>query len=206
MKHRKITPLCSKATAQVETFNKPLMKAIKSAKIQRQSWIYGMQQFLRAYRCTAHTTTRFTPYRLLFGHDPRTKTPDAYSITHLDDSNVHKHDAEAKDIMKCYADKRLHAEAKPIDVGDTVLINQPRLNKLSTPFNLTPLVVTERKGTMVTALRGDGSKVTRNVYMFRSIPQTLIQSKSRNMIVQLYISQSQPNLCYRCFNSCTLCT
>jgi len=145
------------------------MKAIKSAKIQRQSWIYRMQQFLRAYRCTPHTTTRFTPYRLLFGHDPRTKMPDAESFTHPEDSNVHKRDAKGKNIMKCYAGKRLHAEAKPIDVGDTVLVKQPQLNKLSTPFNPTPLVVTERKGTMVTALRGDGSKVTRNFYMSRSI-------------------------------------
>ena len=134
-----------------------------------------MHQFLRAYRCTPHTTTGFTPYRLLFGHDPRTKMPDAESFTHPDDSKVRKRDAEAKGIMKCYADKRLHAEANPIAVGDTVLVTQPRLNKLSTPFNPTPLVVTERKGTMVTAQRGDGSKVTRNVSMFRSIPQTLIQ-------------------------------
>ena len=124
-----------------------------------------MHQFLRAYRCTPHTTTGLTPYRLLFGHDPRTKMPDAESFTQPDDSNVCKRDAEAKGIMKCYADKRLHAEANPIDVGDTstVLVKQPRLNKLSTPFNPTPLVVTERNGTMITAQRGDRSKVTRNV-------------------------------------------
>ncbi|XP_044181007.1 uncharacterized protein LOC122962163 [Acropora millepora] len=134
------------------------MKAIKSAKIQRQSWIYRMQQFLRAYRCTTHTTTRCTPYSLLFGHNPRKKMPDAESFTHPDDSNVHERDAGGKNIVKCYAGKRLHAEAKPIDVGDTVLVKQPQLKKLSTPFNPTPLVVKERKGTMVTALRGDGSK------------------------------------------------
>ena len=74
-----------------------------------------------------------------------------------------------KNIMKCYAGKCLHAEAKPINIGDTFLVKQPQLNKLSTPFNPTPLVVTERKGTMVTALRGDGSKVTRNFYISRSI-------------------------------------
>lgn len=95
--------------------------------------------------------------------------PDAESFTHPDDSNVHERDAGGKNIVNCYAGKRLHAEAKPIDVGDTVLVKQPQLNKLSTPFNPTPLVVTERKGTMVTALRGDGSKVTRNFYMSRSI-------------------------------------
>ena len=178
IKHCKITPLWPKANGQVENFKKPSMKAIKSAKIQGQSWICAMHQFLRAYRCTPHTTTGFTPYRLLFGLDPRTKMPDAESFTHPDDSKVRKHDAEAKGIMKCYADKRLHAEANPITVGDTVLVTQPRLNKLSTPFNPAPLVVTERKGTMVTSQRGDGSKVTRNVSMFRSIPQTLIQESN----------------------------
>ena len=50
-----------------------------------------------------------------FCHDPRTKMPDAESFTHPDDSNVHERDAEGKDIMKCCADKRLHAEAKPIN-------------------------------------------------------------------------------------------
>ena len=75
-----------------------------------------MHQFLQEYRCTPHTTTGFTPYCRLFGHDPRTKMPDADSFTHPDDSNVRKRDAEAKGIMKCYADKRLHAKANPIDV------------------------------------------------------------------------------------------
>ena len=70
---------------------------------------------------------------------------DAESFTHPYDSNVRKSNAEAKDIMKCYADKRLQAEAKPIDVGDTVLVKKTRLNKLSRPLNPTPLVVMERK-------------------------------------------------------------
>ena len=88
IKHRKITPLWLKATGQVENFKKPLMEAIKSAKIQRQNWIYGMQQFMRAYHCTPHTTAQFSPYRLLFGHDPRTKMPNAKSLTHPYDINV----------------------------------------------------------------------------------------------------------------------
>ena len=71
IKHHKITPLRPKASRQVENFNKPLMKAIKSARIQGQSWIYGMQQFLRAYCCTPHPTTRFTPYCLLLCHNLR---------------------------------------------------------------------------------------------------------------------------------------
>ena len=137
IKHRKMAEGClwPKASWQVENFHKPLIKLLKSVKIQRQSWIYAKHQFLRAYHCTPHITTGFTPYRLLFGPHPRTKIPDAESFTHSDDSNVRKSDAEAKGITKCYANKFVHAEANPIDVGDTVLVKQLRLNNLTTPFN-----------------------------------------------------------------------
>ena len=37
-----------------------------------------------------------------------------------------------------------------------MLVRQPKKNKLSTPFNPEPLVVEEKKGSMVTA--SDGSK------------------------------------------------
>ena len=49
-------------------------------------------------------------------------------------------------------------QSKPYYVGDIVLVRQPKLNKLSTPYDPTPLIVKERKGTMITAERGDGSK------------------------------------------------
>ena len=38
------------------------------------------------------------------------------------------------------------------------------------PFDPTPLVVASRNGSMITARRADGSRVTRNVSMFRSLP------------------------------------
>ena len=43
------------------------------------------------------------------------------------------------------------------------------------PCDPTPLVVTSN-GTMVTARRVDGSRVTRNVSMFRSLPYEPLQS------------------------------
>ena len=144
------------------------MKAIKSAKIQRAGSIvcnsfcehtaallilpHGL---LRTVSCLVMTRERRCQ---MLNHSLIPTTAMCTSVM-----------PREKNIMKCYAGKRLHAEAKPIDVGDTVLVKQPQLNKLSTPFNPTPLVVTERKGTMVTALRGDGFNVTRNFYMSRSI-------------------------------------
>ena len=56
-----------------------------------------------------------------------------------------------------------------IKLGDTVLVKQPKANKLSTPFNPVPFVVEEKKGSMITA--SDGHKtVTRNSSMFKVVP------------------------------------
>ena len=101
--------------------------------------------------------------------------PEAESFTHPDDSAARKRNTEAKNIMKVYADKRQHAKANSINIGDTVIVRQHKQNKLSTPYDPAPLVVKERKGTMITPERKDGSKVTRNVSMFHRIPQPLTQ-------------------------------
>ena len=113
IKHHKITPFLPKANGQVESSNKPLTKAIKSAKNLGQSWAYAMHQLIRAYHCTPHITTGYTPNRLLFGRDPRSKMPEAASFTHPD-YDVCKRNTEAKNIMKCYADKRQCTKANPI--------------------------------------------------------------------------------------------
>ena len=53
-----------------------------------------------------------------------------------------------------------------------MLVRQPKKNKLSTLLNPEPLVVEEKKGSMVTA--SDGFKsTTRNSSMFKIIPKNL---------------------------------
>ena len=170
VRHRKITPLWPQANAQAEAFNKPLMKALKSANISGRAWKKEMRQFLRAYRCTPYVTTEFTPHRLLFARDPRTKLPEFKQHRSIDEKVVRRNDAAAKLRMKTRADKKLQVRPSTIGKGDLVLVRQRRLNKLSTPFDPRPLLVTERKGTMVTAQRSGGSKVTRNASMFRQLP------------------------------------
>ena len=64
--------------------------------------------------------------------------------------------------MKDYADKRNGAGLSPVTSADIMLERQRRKDKLSSVFNPSPLVVTEKKGTMVTARQSDGSHVTRN--------------------------------------------
>ena len=81
-------------------------------------------------------------------------------------------DAEQKSKIKVYADSKLGTKPSDIKPGDTVLVRQPKKNKLSTPFDPEPLVVEEKKGSMVTA--SDGFKsITRNSSMFKIIPKNL---------------------------------
>ena len=68
-------------------------------------------------------------------------------------------DAEQKSKIKAYAYSKLGTKPSDIKPGDTVLVRQPKKNKLSTLFNPEPLVVKEKKGSMVTA--SDGLKSSR---------------------------------------------
>ena len=171
IKHRKITPLWPQANSQAENFNKPMMKAIRSAHIQRQSWKQALYQFCRVYRATPHCSTLFSPHFLMFGHEPRTKLPSLQIPTHPSDNEVRENDRKAKERMKMYADRKSHAKTNEISNGDQVLVKQERQNKLSTNFNPTPLTVINKKGTMITAQRPDGSSITRNSSHFHTIPR-----------------------------------
>ena len=53
--------------------------------------------------------------------------------------------------MKGYADKCNNAKNTDLDVGDKVLIKQPKQNKMSTPFKPEPFEITDKKGSMIRA-------------------------------------------------------
>ena len=153
VKHRKIIPLWPQANAQAENFNKPMMKALRAAHIQGYSWINALHQFLRVYRCTPHSTTTFTPYYLLFGREQQTKLPEISVPSHPDDKLVRLQDTLPESSMKRYSDQRMHPQKSSLQVSDTVLVRQRKANKLLTPFDPQPLVVADKKGSMITAER-----------------------------------------------------
>ena len=168
VKHRKITPLWPQANAQAERINQPLIKAIRSAVMQNLNWKQELQRYLHAYRCTPHCSTQHTPFRLMFGRNPRTKLP------HVDrddaaDRKVRLQDDAAKRRMKAYADKRFSNDPEPLKPSDQVLVRQEYRNKFSTPYSPNLAVVTDVKGAMVTVRRKDGSLLTRNRQFFRKL-------------------------------------
>ena len=71
--------------------------------------------------------------------------------------------------MKLYADKHRTAKEGNIEIGDTVLIKQKKVNKFSTRFNPTLYQVIRRKGTMLTAKSVHGHYITRNISFFKKV-------------------------------------
>ena len=87
-------------------------------------------------------STKVPPALLLNDKIPRTKIP---TVSHEIDNGVHRkleaHDKIMKDKMKKYFDNRYRTKNRQIHIGDHVLVKQPRLNKLTPPFNPDPFFV-----------------------------------------------------------------
>lgn len=84
------------------------------------------------------------------------------------DTKLRDTDKFKKAKMKTYADERNNATKLKLTVGDKVLVQQPKENKLTTPFDPKPYEITEKKGTMITARREDKS-ITRNSTFYKLI-------------------------------------
>ena len=118
--HRKITPLWPQSNYQAESFNKPLHKAIRSSRSTSKNWKEDLHSFLRMYRCTEHVTTGFSPHRLLFGREPKTKLPEVVVEKCELFEKVNQNDTKKKQIMKSNKDKKRHTVVSVLYVGDKV--------------------------------------------------------------------------------------
>ncbi|GFR78254.1 transposon Ty3-G Gag-Pol polyprotein [Elysia marginata] len=67
---------------------------------------------------------------------------------------------------KHYSNYRRNAVQHKIQMGDKVLVRQPKLNKLTPPYNPNPYIVTDVKGSMITAANA-GHTITRNISFFK---------------------------------------
>ena len=101
---------------------------------------------------------------------PRTKIS---TINHEIDNRVHQkleaHDRIIKDKMKKYFDSRYRTKNRQMHIGDCLLVKQPRLNKVTPPFDADPYFVKCVKESMVTAERRSKS-ITRNKEHFILLP------------------------------------
>ena len=169
-KHRRITPLNPRANSVVERFMSPLQKAIKSAVIEGRDYKQEINKFLRNFRACPHPSTGLSPAEIMFNRPMKTLLPQ-FSVK-LNDEQIRKRDTEAKLKRKLYADKKTGAKQSKTTTGDTVLVKQPKKNKLTPPFNPTHGKVLRKKGSMVTVRHKDRT-VTRDASHFNRIPGIL---------------------------------
>ena len=90
---------------------------------------------------------------------------DAYRLGY-DPVALREQDAQQRLKMKCHAESKGAIRECDIQVWDTVLAKQPRRGKLSTPYQPTPLIVTDKNQSMLT-VEGANPKVTRNSSYFK---------------------------------------
>ena len=83
---------------------------------------------------------------------------------------MQKTDTQAKSKMKSYAEATRNAATSPIKLGDTVLVANDAKGKLTPPFDPRPLIIVEKKGSMLTAADHDKT-VTRNNSPFKLLPE-----------------------------------
>lgn len=167
-KHRKITPLWPRANAESERFMKTIGKAIRAANTEHRSWKQEIHTFLRNYRATPHATTGQSPGKLMFGRNFNVKIPQFQTAKPPEDRKLRETDKKKKGKMKQNFEERHYVKPSNFKIGESVLVKQEKKDKLTTPFNPTPLTVKTKKGTMITA--SDGHKeITRNASHFKKV-------------------------------------
>ncbi|CAB4008646.1 hypothetical protein BSL78_21779 [Paramuricea clavata] len=171
--HRKITPEWPKANSESERFMRTIQKTLRAAHLENKNWKQELFLFLRNYRATPHSTTGISPAELLFGRKLAVKLPEVVP-TSPSRSQFADIDLKKKEKMKVYADTAAKAKPHSFQVGDTVLVRQKRVNKLSSPYNKHPYTIVKIKGSMITA-RNATSYITRNRSQFKKITITTHQ-------------------------------
>ena len=167
--HRKVTPYSPQANGEVERQNRSIMKAIKTIRAEGKDWKKELNTFLKAYRCTPHTVTNFSPAELMYGRKIRTKLPEFCTDYTGCDEQVRLRDQKYKQKGKEYYDKKFYVKEGQVNEGDLVVLQQKRENKLSTNFSCEPYRVIEKKGNSVQVENTEGIQRRRNVVHMKKL-------------------------------------
>ena len=171
-KHRRITPEYPQANGIAESFMKNLGKVLKTARIDNVHWSTRLNEFLRNYRSTPHTTTGFSPAQLFFKNAKQTRLP-RYENCYKPDKNDSKAieiDNANKIKTKIRFDNKHHTQTNYFKEGDLVLVKQRKNCKSKAPFNTNLYRITNIKGNMITAKSTDTNNkhvTTRNITFFK---------------------------------------
>ena len=157
----KVTTKWTQANGEVEMQNRSLVERLQIAQAENKPWQAELRTYLTAYRSIPHSTTGRSPAELLCNRKVRGKISDL-KIYHDYDQEVHDRDAEQKAKTKDYAGTQRRASHSIVEIGDEVLVQQGRTNKLSTAFNSTPFKVASKNANNLMIEIPTGKQYSRN--------------------------------------------
>ena len=109
-------------------------RAIRAACSEGKDGKCETNNFFINYRATPHATIQHAHGHVMFGRDIHTKVPEhstSLPVQHIFDK-LHVKDTTAKLKMKQHADLTRKAVQPTVKVGGCVLLEIPKVNKLST--------------------------------------------------------------------------
>ena len=144
-----------------------LNKVMRIASKEGQPWREALYDFLLNCRIAKHIYTDVCPAEALFHRKIQEKVPNINHGVNLKAlQNMQTHDFQVKQKMKIYHDTKLHASESQVRVGDYVIVQQPKQNKLTRRYDPSPYRVAKQKGTKITAGR-PGQSITWNIQHFK---------------------------------------
>jgi hypothetical protein len=85
--------------------------------------------------------------------------------------------------MKKHFENKHCVKPSQFKVGDSVLVKQEKKDKLTPPFNPTPLKIKEKKGSMITAADGQNKMITRNSSHFKKVGESIMNEEESEEIL-----------------------
>ena len=166
IKHDKVTPYWPRANGLVEAFMKNLTKCLKNSQVSGKPFEKELQEFLRSYRATPHSSTGETPNSLLFRAKPSTtRLPNAFEDDEIAE-RARRNDKKAKKKQVEYGNAKTKAKMHVFKVGDKVLLRQTSWGKKTVYYDERPFKVTGVSGSMITIERA-GKTYARNCSLLK---------------------------------------
>ena len=162
--HKHITPEWPRANGTVERFNRSMKEAIQAGCVDEKPLRRAAIEFIGMYRATPHSATDISPYAAMYGGR---QMRSSFPVVLEDDGQVDRVKDEQYKKKMCDGDKGV---SHRFQVGDTVIVKQRKVDKLTPAFNPERLTVIDVIGSTVMAVnRSRSRRVTQDASYFRAI-------------------------------------
>ncbi|XP_058453743.1 uncharacterized protein K02A2.6-like [Malaya genurostris] len=155
----------------VERQNQGILRTLRIAKATNSDWRKALKDYVFMYNTSPHSVTEKAPMELLMGRPVKNLLPSLRTEPRLlRNDEVRERDAIKKMQGKLYADKRRHAKASDIEVGDTVIMRNYVTGKLEPKFRLDRFKVIKKTGNDTIIANDEGLIYRRSASHLRKWP------------------------------------